>query len=159
MVLPAKANKNYDFEVVEVDDWLPGKIKDIQDRVNDKRKYKDEETGEWKFRTVNEVRFVFELEDYKFSHYSRWMTNSVGERATLYSKYLKKLIEGLKPDTDVDLHKLRDKKILVMYENEEYDGKTYQNVTQVRPQEVIPKEEILLVEAELEASNKEEMPF
>jgi len=128
-----RPNEKRDFERVKVDEWLNGKIEEIQERVNENRKYKNQETGEDEVRTVNEVRFKFKLDDYDYAHYSRWMTQSVGKKATLYDKYLKKLTPGLEPNKAVDLDRLKGVRVKIMWEDNEYNGVVYQNVAQIRP--------------------------
>ncbi len=124
---------DYEYERLEVDIWLKGRINDIQFRVNDKRSFTDKKTNEKKLRSVDEVRFVFEFEGYDYKHYSRWMTKSVYKESQLFKKYLKNLIPDIEPDMTVDLNSLIGKKIKSMWENEKgQDGNTYQTLITIK---------------------------
>ena len=84
-------NKEFSYEKVKIHEWVEGEIVEIQERVNDNRKYKDKKTGEMKVKSADELRFVFTLTGYEFKHYSRWMTRSLYKEANLIKKYIKKL--------------------------------------------------------------------
>jgi len=160
MIVIKPRKNDFEYERVEIDEWVNGKIVEVQDRVNENRKYKDQETGEWKTKTVDEVRFVFELDGYKFKHYSRWMNQSVNKKATLYDKYLKKLVPGLKPDQAVDLSKLVGVEVKTMWDQETgKDGQVWQHVANIKPLNSVSDIAVELNEQELEQSNPEGMPF
>ena len=143
------SNKNFEYEKVVPLEWAVGRIKELQERVNDNRKFKNKKTGEYEIKTVDELRIVFELDGYDYAHYSRWMSKSVAEKSTLYSKYLKTLVPGLKPDTAIDPNKLVGLKVKTMWNDElGKDGNTYQHVEMIVPLEVITPEDITLDEIE-----------
>ena len=139
MSLVIKPNKNFDYERVEIDIWINGTILDIQERLNKNRKYKDEETNEWKTKEVEEIRFVFELDGCQYKHYSRWMTKSISERSNLFKKYLKKLLPNITPDSPVDLEGLKNLKVKTMWDEEiGKDGSTYQHVANIKSLQDVP---------------------
>ena len=148
-----KPNKSdYVYERVIIDDWISGKIVEVQERNNPNRKYKDKNTGEWKTKAVDEVRFVFELDGYKYKHYSRWMTQSVHKKSTLYDKYLKKLDPSLEPETAVDLDRLAGIEVRTMWDEETgRDGAVYQHVASIKP--------LAPVALGVEIENKGDVPF
>lgn len=134
MSLVIRPQKDFEFERVKIDEWVEGSITEIQERLNENRKYKDKETGEWKVRSVEEVRFVFQLEGYEFKHYSRWMTKSVGKESNLFKKYLHKLLPELVSNKPVDLGKLKEIKVKMMWDQEiGKDGNIYQFVANIKP--------------------------
>ena len=160
MVLPIIPQKSFDYERVVDDEWVEGVIIDVQERVNDKKKYKED--GVEKFKTVDEVRLVFKLDGYKFNHYSRWSTKSVNKKANLFVKYLKELVPGLLPDKAIDLDALKNMKVKTMWKSNTLDnGVTYQSVAMVRPLETKNPEDIymMVLEDDKEIKNKEELPF
>src|SRR3977135_3267473 len=53
------------------------------------------------------VRFKFDVEGCSYPHYCGWLTFSYGEKATLFKKYIKQLVEGAQPDMDLDLDILK----------------------------------------------------
>ena len=130
------------YERCEDDVWIEGTIKELQERMNT-RKYKNDDTGEYEEREVDEMRFVFQLEGYKFNHFSRWMTKSTGENSNLFKKYLKKLIPDFEPNGRIDLEALVGKRVKTMWVSEEgKDGNTYQGVLQIKPVDEVLAEEV-----------------
>ena len=145
-----RPNKSFDYERCADLEWITGKIVKIEERLNKNRRYKDQETGEYKIREVEEMRFVFELEGYKFPHRSRYMTKSVAEKSNLYSKYLKELIPGLQPNQAVDLEQLIGKSVKTMWDTEKgKDGKDYQHIKIIKPLDPITPEEIVVPDVDL----------
>ena len=62
------------------------------------------------------VRFQFLLHGYQYPHYSRWMTCSSNENANLFKTYLEPLVEGAKPDMDINLKELVGLKVRVKWD-------------------------------------------
>ena len=113
---------------MDVDEWLPGSVQEVQYDENREYSHKNE-TGEWVKLTAPHVRFKFSLEGYQYPHYSRWMKCSTNEKSNFYSKYLKHLCPTFDcKDKAIDLDKLVGIKVKVMWEN----NGDYQNVTQIR---------------------------
>jgi len=127
----ARSNKT-EFEKVVIDEWLVGEIADVQERLNENKRFKNKETGEDEVRSAQEVRFVFELEGYSFKHYSRWMTISTHKESNLFKKYLSKLLAE-PAGSDIDLDQLKGMKVKTMWDNDEWNGQTYQNIVQIKP--------------------------
>lgn len=112
-----------DFEKVESDVWIPGFIKDIERDEARESEFKGEK------RIVDSVRFVFELEGYKFPHKSRWMALSYHKKAGLFSKYMVALVENAKPYMLFDLTKIKNMKVKTMWsQNGEWS-----NLEMIRP--------------------------
>lgn len=157
MAIPIRGQK-MEYEKVEVDNWVEGTIDEVQFRVNENRRYRDKETGEYVTKTANEVRFAFVFPDYKFRHYSRWMTASMNKESNLYKKYLKELVEGLEPETDIDLEKMKGKKVKIMWKNDKgKNGEIYQSVAQIRGLDQITVDDLQISdEAEAEEIFQEE---
>lgn len=116
-----------EYEKVNIQDWVPGIIEDIQHDEERETGFKDEKTGEPLIKDC--IRFKFQLEGCSYPHYSRWMTFSYHEKANLYKKYLSSLVEGAKPDMDFDLDRLKGMKIKTMWAN---NGE-FQNLEMIRP--------------------------
>lgn len=113
--------------IKKYDEWIPGEIEEIRLEENRLTGFKDDKTGQPKF--ADQVRFKFKLEGHDYSHYSRWMTYSFGEKANLFIKYMKHLVEGAQPDMVFDLDLLKNFKIKTMWtQNEDFD-----NLEQIRP--------------------------
>jgi len=138
-----ESSNRMEYERVATDEWLNGVIEKIETRTNTDKKYKDKESGEYLTKTVEECRFMFSFEGYKFPHRSRWMTLSVSEKSNLYKNYLKKLCPELKPDTSIELDNLIGKKVKVMWEDTEWEGTVYQNITTLKPITPITLEELV----------------
>lgn len=69
------------------------------------------------------VRFKLDLEGCQYPHYSRWLTFSYGEKATLFKKYIKPLVEGAQPDMDLDIDILKGLEIKTIWSADgEYDN-------------------------------------
>lgn len=117
------------YEKCRTDDWTQGIIEDIQRDEKRDSGFKDDETGENKI--VDSVRFKFKLEGYEYPHYSRWMTFSYHEKATLYKKYICSLVDGVKPDGDFDLERLKGYAVKIMWQ----DNGDFQNIEMIRPAE------------------------
>ncbi len=80
-------------------------------------------TWEGKERVRFCVRLKFELDGCQYPHYSRWLTFSYGEKATLFKKYIKQLVEGAQPDMDFDLDILKGMPIKTIWSSDgEYDN-------------------------------------
>lgn len=69
------------------------------------------------------VRLKLDVEGCQYPHYSRWLTFSYGEKATLFKKYIKPLVEGAQPDMDFDLDVLKGMEVNTIWvEDGEYDN-------------------------------------
>jgi len=112
-----------EFEQVATDDWTTGIISEVQYNENHKRIWQGEE------KVGPAVRLKFELEGYKFPHYSGWMSFSYGEKTNLYKKYISALVEGATPDMHFDMDQLKELPVKIMWKQ---NGE-YQNVELVRP--------------------------
>lgn len=120
-----------DFERIgdfaKYDEWVNGVISKIDLRENHRTGFKDEKTGADKY--ADQVRFAFTLNGAKYPHYSRWTTYSYGEKANLYLKYLKFLVENAQPDLEFDLDLLKGLPVKTMWsQNGDFD-----NIEQIRP--------------------------
>ena len=156
--------KKMDYERVEVDVWVTGTIADVQERLNEHRRYKNQETGEWEEKAVEECRFVFELDGYKFKHYSRWMTLSSHKKANLFKKYLRGMLEEqATPDADYNLDLLKGVKIKTMWEETiAPDGDVFQSILSIRAVGEIPDirmPEEKSAEEKQSPKEEEEIPF
>lgn len=112
-----------EFEQVDTTDWILGVISDIQYNETYKRVWQGEE------KIGPAVRLKFELEGYKFPHYSGWLSFGYSERSNLYKKYISSLVEGAIPDMDFDLDQLKGLPVKIMFKQ---NGE-YQNVELIRP--------------------------
>lgn len=75
------------------------------------------------------IRLKLKLDGYQYPHYSRWMRLSLSEKSNLYKKYASKLIEGITPDSDIDLDCLNGAKIKVVYT----EDNGFQNIDSIFP--------------------------
>lgn len=105
------------FERIPVyQEWIESTIEDIEYDPNHKRSFQGED------KVGPCVRFKFGVKGCQFAHRSNWMTFSYGEKANLYKKFILVLVDGAKPDIDMDLDQLKGMKIKTMWsENGEYD--------------------------------------
>lgn len=113
--------QDIDYERIPVyDEWINGKIVEIG--------YDKEHKSTWqgKERVRFCVRFKFELEGCQYPHYSRWLTFTYGEKATLFIKYIAPLVDGAQPDMRFDLDALKGFEVKTMWrvnpQNPEYDN-------------------------------------
>ncbi len=113
-----------DFEKVAVNKMIHGVIEKCQ--YDEKHVFKGFEGKP--DTTGTAIRFKLKLDDYKFPHYSRWMRLSLGEKTTLYSKYVSKLVTGAEPDMDLDLDVLEGLEINVIYVNGKGDFQNLENI-------------------------------
>ena len=121
---PPKPDKT-EYEKVSTDDFLTGVIKEVQ--YDQEHKFKGFNGEADKLKSA--VRFKFEIDGYKHSHYSRWMTFSYGEKSNLFLKYLVPLVDGAVPDMDFDLDQLKGLKVKTLW-SEKND---FQTVETIRP--------------------------
>lgn len=158
---PAHNREEFDFEQVDVNDFIVGKIEDIAYDPEHKTTW----NGETKIRFC--VRFKFKLEGYEFPHYSRWETFTYGEKGNLYKKYLSHLVEGAYPDMDFDLDLLKGMKVKTMWAEKRYEEngneKVFQSIELIRPIEgKIKQKQSVAVQADDDIDldiNVEEPPF
>lgn len=123
---PRQSSIDYE-RIQKYDEWIPGIIEDIRLEENRATGFLDDKTKQPKF--ADQVRFKFKLEGHAYPHYSRWMTYSLGEKANLYLKYIKHLVESAQPDMKFDLDNLKGFKIKTMWsQNGDFD-----NLEQIRP--------------------------
>jgi len=105
-------DKKLEYEKVVIGDMIPGIIEIVQ--YDEKHKFRG---FEGKPDTIQPaVRFKFKLDGYKYAHYSRWMKFNVGEKSTLYSKYLLKLVENAVPNMDMDFDVLNGMKVKTLWQ-------------------------------------------
>lgn len=114
-----------DFEKINIDDFVVGEIEGIQYDLE--HQFKGFQGAEDKVKPA--IRFKFKIEGYKFSHYSRWMSFSLGEKSNLFLKYVQPLVEGAKPDMDLDLDVLLHMKVRMLWN--EKNG--FQSIETIRP--------------------------
>jgi hypothetical protein len=114
---------NMQFEKVKVGEFVPGRIAEIEYDMEHKFYYQGAE------KVARGVRFVFELEGYKYPHKSRWLKFMAFEKAPLYIMYISKLVENVKPSDTFDLDALVGMKIQTMWAND----KDFQVVESVEP--------------------------
>ena len=129
MARPIGGSRKMEFEQVQVDEWLVGKIEAVQFDAHKTYKAKNKDTGEWETREAPHIRFKFALEGYKYPHYSRWMKASTNEKSNLYSKFLKYLCPQYDcQDKVIDIDLLTGCGVKTMWAQE---GE-YQNLAQIR---------------------------
>ena len=119
---PSKHDKT-DFEKVVIGEFITGIIEDVQYEKEHKFKYKDNE------KTSEAVRFKFKLDGYNHPHYSRWMLFFYGEKTSLFSKYLVKLVEGMTPESDFDIMALKNMPIKTIWS----ENGDFQNIDNIFP--------------------------
>ena len=143
-----------DFEKVIVDEWISGEIvaEDVFKDVDQKFTNKD---GSPDTRKVDQIRFKFKLDGYKFPHYSRRMTLSTSEKSNLF-KFLQQIYgENIVPDIAVNTEALKGLKVKTMWTN---NGE-YQNLVMIRPLETPPSIWDLEQGEHSEAESTEDAPF
>lgn len=124
---PRNDRSSTDYEKVKVDEWINGKISEIE--RDEKHEYKGQYGG-----IFDSVRIKFELEGCKYAKYSRWMKFSYSEKSNLYSKYLTKLLSDPKPFMDFDIQQLEGMKVKTMWETEKNPkGETFQVLQLIKP--------------------------
>lgn len=124
-----------EFErVPKYDEWVIGKILDIEYDEAHKTTYQ----GEEKIRPC--VRIKMGLEGCQFPKRSRWLSFSYGEKANLYKQFVSALVDGAEPDMDLDLDLLKGMSIKTMWSE---DG-DYDKLVMVRP--VADKLKVVAVE-------------
>ncbi len=114
-----------EYEKVKIGEMISGVIEKVE--YDMEHKFKGFQGGEDTVQPA--VRLKFSLDGYKFPKFSRWMKFNLGEKANLYKKYVSKLVEGAKPDMDVDLDILNGMKIKTVW-SEEND---FQNIDAIYP--------------------------
>ena len=120
---PPKRDAKTFEKVPAYDTWINGKIIDIEYDEAHRSTYQ----GEEKVRPA--VRFKLGLEGCNFPKRTRWMTFSYNEKAGLFKQFVSVLVEGAKPDMDLDLDVLKGMAIKTMWsQNEEFD-----NLAMIRP--------------------------
>lgn len=159
MTIVAKPSSSVEYEKCKIDEWLVGEIAEVQQKLGVEKKYKNSETGETEIRKVDQARFKFSLEGYKYPHYSRWNTLSTNERANLYKNYIQALFgERYQPDTMLDISKLAGLKVKTMWDETRLrSGDMFQFVSKIRPLNSTDVDEIELLVAEI--SDEEEPPI
>lgn len=143
---PPKIEKK-DYEKVDTLDFVMGSVEGIQYDENHKFNYE----GQSKVRAA--VRIKFKVDGYKYSHYSRWMGFSYGEKSNLYLKYLVPLVESAKPDMDFDLDALKGMKVRMLWQ--EKNG--FQYIETIRP--VGPKVSAGIQVSDDELTSDDSIPF
>jgi hypothetical protein len=114
-----------EYERVPTGIPIPGIIDKVQ---YEDRTFKTFEEGE-ENKICPAVRFKFKLDGCSYPHYSRWMKFNVGEKSTLYSKYLTALVENAEPDIDMDLDELNGMRIKTVWS----DNGDFQNLESIEP--------------------------
>jgi len=123
-----------EFEKVALDEWINGRIDDIQEFKDVKKMYKDNDTGEMKERLINQVRFKLILEGYEFPHYTRKMTQSMNERSNLFIFLQQIYGQNITPDVGIELDGLKGLKIKTMWsEVPMKEGGVFQYPDKIRP--------------------------
>ena len=102
-------DENFEYEKVSLDDFVPGKIEDIQ--------YDPEHKFVYQGTTTERpgVRLKFKLDGYEHSHYSQWLTFSYGEKTNLFKIYISALVENAEPDFDFDMDTLKGMKVKTLW--------------------------------------------
>lgn len=114
---------NTQFEKVKVGEFVPGRIAEIEYDMGHKFYFQGTE------KVGPGVRFVFELEGYKYPHKSRWVKFMAFEKAPLYKVYISKLVENVKPSDTFDLDALVGMEVKTMWAND----KDFQVVESIEP--------------------------
>lgn len=141
---PPRAKTEFE-RVPKYDEWINGKITEIEYDENHKSTY----AGEEKIRPA--VRFKFGLEGCTHPKRSRWLTFNYGEKANLYKQFISVLVEDAEPYMDFDLDGLKDMKIKTMWTQ---DG-DYDNLSMIRPLE----KKVSAVPVQAAGDEVEEVPF
>lgn len=142
---PPKRDKIEYERIPKYDDWIEGKIEEIEYEENHKRSFKGEE------KVGPCIRFKFSLQGCSFSHRSRWMSFSYSEKSNLYKKYLSMLIEDAEPDMDFDIELLKGFKVKTMWIK---DGE-FDKLEMIRPL----KEKLTISPVKEEDKTETEVPF
>ncbi|MDD4892370.1 MAG: hypothetical protein PHH73_00025 [Candidatus Rickettsiella isopodorum] len=132
-ILAGGGSSNIEYEKVKIDEWIEGKIKDVEVEKDVKSEWKNAD-GEVEEKVQDKVRFIFELVGYKFSHRSKRMTISTHKKSTLYKDFLVSLFPTLKPSVVVDLEMLKGQSVKTMWDERvsDRDGKTYQYLSKIK---------------------------
>ena len=156
-MLIAKGQK-IEYEQVELDVFITGEILEVQGRFGVEKSYKDRETGEMITRKTDQCRFKFELEGYKFPHYSRWNNLSTNENSHLFKTYILPLFGNkYPPNTDIDIEKLAGAKVKVRWDETTLKtGSKFQFVDKIRFLGPADADKIDLLAAEEEPPTPEE---
>lgn len=109
--MKAPKQEKTDFEKVTIEDFTICTIVDIA--YDMEHKFRGFEGAADSIKPA--VRFKFEVEGYKYHHYSRWMKFVIAEKSTLYTKYIATLIEGATPEIDIDLDVLKGVKCKILW--------------------------------------------
>jgi len=115
--------REFNYEKVKVGDFVTGKIASIEYDMEHEFVYQGQK------KETPAVRFIFDLDGYKFKHYSRWLSFNYGEKANLYNKYLVKLVDNVKPDCDFDLDRLRGMAVKTIWA----EKNDFQNIENIFP--------------------------
>lgn len=114
-----------EYEKVEVDTWINGRITEIEYKVNPP--YKSPSSG----KEYPAVRIALELEGYKQPKRTPFMLFSYAKSSNLYALFVESLVEGAYEYMDLDLDQLKDLRVKVMFEQKG----DYQNILRIRPRE------------------------
>ncbi len=159
MSIIAKGQKATDYEKVAIDVFINGTIAEVQAKLGVKKEYRNQQTGLMETREVDMCRFKFELEGYKYPHYSRWNTLSLHEKSNLYNNYIVALF-GAKysPGVDLDIEKLTGAKVKVRWDETILkNGSSFQFVDKIRFRDPEDAKRIDLLLREEEAENANDM--
>lgn len=100
-----------DYERVPVGVFVTGEIAEVQHEKDHIFKGKNA-------TTADAIRFKLTLDGLKFPHYSRWMTFTTSEKSNLYLKWLSALVEGAKPDMNINIKILEHLRIKMIWIND-----------------------------------------
>lgn len=119
-------NKPMTFEKIKTDDFVTGTIEDI---VYDKEHVFKGFNGAPDSPPQLGVRFVFNVDGYKFPHKTPWLKMSYSAKSNLFKKYISSLVQGAKEYMDFDLDQLKGMRVKLLW----IDNGDFQGVETIRP--------------------------
>lgn len=123
-MIPQKQTSNREFEKVPTDDFVVGKIAELQYDLNKTFKGFDGNPD----KVMQGVRFRFELEGCKYPHYSKWMKMVWSDKSNIF-KFVSDLVENCSVDSPFDLSILNGMAVKTLWSNK---GE-WQNLDKLRP--------------------------
>lgn len=123
-MIPTKQASTREFEKVPTDDFVVGKIAEVQ--YDPEHTFKGFDGAEDK--KMQGVRFRFELEGCKYPHYSKWMKMVWSDKSNIF-KFCLDLVDGCSVDKPFDLSILNGMAVKTLWSNK---GE-WQNLDKLRP--------------------------
>ena len=114
-----------DYEKVATGIFVEGIIEEVQ--YQDKRLFKGFEGAADSYAPA--ARFKFAIDGRVFPHYSRWMKFSLHSKATLYKKYVTKLVEDAYEYMDFDFDAFNGMRVKTIWS----DNGDFQDIDLIAP--------------------------